>query len=85
MEVETHLSRAWLAWKDLQERLELGEIVVLDGGNGTEIQKRQDATGKALLDDRGWCCASQLQAPEIVKDVHKTYFRSGAQVIITNT
>ena len=85
MNVDTHLRKAWLAWQDLEAKLRDGEVIVLDGGNGTEIQKRQEATGKALLDDKGWCCASQLHAPEIVKDVHKNYFRSGAQLVITNT
>jgi S-methylmethionine-dependent homocysteine/selenocysteine methylase len=66
--------------RDLTDRLAAGEIVILDGGIGTEIQ----ALG-APMDGAVWSAAANLDHPDIVRRVHEDYIRAGADVILTNT
>jgi S-methylmethionine-dependent homocysteine/selenocysteine methylase len=64
----------------LQERLAAGEVVVVDGGVGTQLQ----AEG-VPMDGAAWCALANLEQPGAVQRVHEAYIRAGAQVIIANT
>ena len=61
-------------------RVAAGELVVIDGGTGTEIQRRGGA-----MDDATWCAEANLQRPDLVREVHRAYLDAGAEVIIANT
>jgi 5-methyltetrahydrofolate--homocysteine methyltransferase len=61
--------------KSLEELLQSGNIIVLDGAMGTELDKRG-------FKGRGEC---NISAPEAVIQVHKDYLAAGATAIITNT
>ena len=63
-----------------QDRLAAGDVVVLDGGTGSELQRRGIA-----MDDDAWSATALLTHPQIVSDVHLDYIRAGAHVIVTNT
>ena len=65
---------------DLQQRLEGGEVVILDGATGTELESRG-----VPMDDAAWDAAALLTHPDTVREVHEDYIRAGADVIITNT
>lgn len=52
-------------------------ILVLDGGMGTELQKKGFVKGSP--DELN------IKDPELVKSVHKSYADAGANIIITNT
>src|SRR5829696_1417549 len=65
---------------DLQQRLEEGEVVILDGATGTELERRG-----APMDDATWDAAALATHPDMVREVHEDYIRAGADVIITNT
>src|SRR5215218_8327202 len=65
---------------DVQERLDAGEIVILDGAMGTELQRRG-----VPMDDVAWDAAALATHPDLVREVHEDYIRAGADVIITNT
>ncbi len=54
------------------------KIMILDGATGTELQKRGLPAG---ISPEIWC----LENPEILKDVHNSYKKSGAHVIYTCT
>ena len=43
------------------ERVAAGGLVVIDGGTGTEIQRRGGA-----MDDATWCAETNLQRPGLV-------------------
>lgn len=58
----------------------MGERIVLDGGVGSEIQRRV-----GTLDPCAWSGFSHLLHPRTVYDIHRDYIRAGAQVISTNT
>jgi len=64
----------------ITRRLAAGEVLLLDGGTGTELEKR----GAAMVDG-AWCAMATRTNPEILLGVHEDYIRAGADVIITNT
>jgi S-methylmethionine-dependent homocysteine/selenocysteine methylase len=64
----------------LNRRLAEGEVVVLDGGIGTEIQARG-----APMHDAVWSARANLEHLDLVQAVHEAYIRAGADVILTNT
>jgi homocysteine S-methyltransferase len=51
--------------------------VVLDGGLGTELDRRG-----ADLRDRLWSARTLVETPDLVRDVHAAYFDAGADVAI---
>lgn len=66
--------------KKLQDRLDQGEVIILDGATGTELEKRG-----APMDRTAWSAAALITHPDIVRQVHEDYIRAGADIIITNT
>lgn len=64
----------------LERRIEDGEVIILDGATGTELEKRG-----VPMDDAAWCAAALATHPDVVRGVHEDYIRAGADVIITNT
>lgn len=65
---------------ELDERLKQGDVIMMDGGTGTEMEKRG-----APMVEKGWCARSTLTHPEILRQIHIDYVRAGADIIITNT
>lgn len=61
-------------------RLAAGETVLLDGGTGTECERR----GVPRLEP-AWSGGAALSHPDIVRQVHADYLDAGAEVIIANT
>src|SRR3712207_2755816 len=64
----------------LQQRLDRGEVVILDGAMGTELERRG-----VPMDTVAWDAAALFTHPDTVREVHEDYIRAGADVIITNT
>jgi S-methylmethionine-dependent homocysteine/selenocysteine methylase len=64
-----------IAW-----RLADGDVVIIDGGTGTQLQ----AEG-VPMDGEAWSGRANLEKPEVVQRVHEAYIRAGAEVIIANT
>ena len=63
-----------------QATLAAGKVLVIDGGMGTELQRRG-----VPMDEVAWSGTAVLSHPEVVRAVHEDYIRAGADVIITNT
>ena len=68
------MSRDWL------KRLEADHIILLDGGTGTELQRRG-----VPMDEATWSGAGMHTHARVVREVHEDYIRAGAEVIVTNT
>jgi len=64
----------------LSARLADGEVVVIDGATGTELEARG-----VPMDDAAWCGVANLEYAAVVRDVHADYIRAGAAVVIANT
>ena len=68
------------AAQNVFKRLADGEVVVIDGGTGTQLQ----AEG-VPMDDEIWSARANLEHSDVVQSVHEAYIRAGAEVIIANT
>ena len=64
----------------LKQRLDRGEIVVLDGGTGTELEKRG-----VPMSEAAWCGIASVSHADDVVAVHKGYIGAGARIITANT
>jgi S-methylmethionine-dependent homocysteine/selenocysteine methylase len=64
----------------LSGRLAGGEVVIIDGGMGSQLQ----AEG-VPMDGLAWSARANLEQPEVVQRVHEAYIAAGAEVIIANT
>jgi len=64
----------------LKERLQNGEILLLDGGVSTEIRRRG-----VTLDKNVWSGLATKTNPDAVREVHEDYIEAGAQIITANT
>jgi S-methylmethionine-dependent homocysteine/selenocysteine methylase len=76
----THAARPSPPSHPLRARLVRGEVVILDGAMGTELDRRGGATPLPL-----WSAQALLEAPDVVRAIHEDYLRAGADVITTNT
>ena len=74
--------------EDIAVRLRNGDRLLMDGGTGSEIQRR----GIAIT--RGWDTAGSIkswsaralgEAPDVVRQIHEDYLKAGADIIITNS
>ncbi len=66
--------------QELVERLGRGEVVILDGAMGTELQRRG-----VPMDRVAWSGAAIATHPQVIRAVHEDYIRAGADIVITNT
>jgi S-methylmethionine-dependent homocysteine/selenocysteine methylase len=64
----------------LAQRLANGDVILLDGATGTELERRG-----VPMDGQAWSATATLTHPDVVRSVHEDYIRAGADVIITNT
>ena len=67
-------------YEQLKAKLNAGKVVILDGGTGTDIQRRGVA-----MDSDVWCAEANFTHPEVVRAVHDDYIRVGAEIITANT
>jgi S-methylmethionine-dependent homocysteine/selenocysteine methylase len=64
-----------MSYQAIRERLKSGQTVILDGGIGTEILRRNVT----------WADHQLANQPEFVRGIHLDYIRAGANVISTNS
>ena len=64
----------------LVKHLQNGDRILIDGATGTEIESR----GVPMVDN-AWNGGGTLTHPDIVRQVHEDYIKSGAQIVISNT
>lgn len=64
----------------IRQKLLNGELVILDGGTGTDIQRRG-----VQMNSEVWCAEANLTHPDVIRAVHEDYIKAGADVITANT
>ena len=73
----------------IMDRLESGERLLMDGGNGSELEHRgadvRWGDDKDLADIWPWSATANLNFPEVVEQVHADYLRVGADIILSNS
>ncbi|WP_220738596.1 homocysteine S-methyltransferase [Leuconostoc miyukkimchii] len=62
------------------ELLVKDKTIILDGGFGSELEKRA-----IDLDNNLWSASALIQSPDTVKEIHQDYLNSGAEILITDT
>ncbi len=68
------------------DRLQSGEVLIMDGATGSELQRRGVDVNKGSVEGRlgVWSAAANLDAPEVVQSIHEDYLKAGAEIIISN-
>ncbi len=69
-----------MPYKTLKNRLDHGDVVILDGATGTELQRRG-----VDMDPAAWCGVASLANQAVLTDIHRDYIAAGAEVITANT
>lgn len=64
----------------LDQKLADGDLIILDGGIGSEIER---LGGK--MHSAAWCGVANWTDPDIVSRVHESYLSAGADIITANT
>ena len=64
----------------IRKKLAKSETIILDGGTGTDIQRRG-----APMSGATWCADANLTHGEIVEAVHLDYIARGTDIVTANT
>ena len=69
-----------MSYAETEKRLQSGGIVILDGGTGTELERRG-----VPMDAEAWCGPATLENTGMLEAVHRDYIAAGAKIITANT
>lgn len=69
-----------MTYDTFQKQLDAGHVIILDGGTGTELERR----GVPMNAD-AWCGAAALAHVDLLDAVHRDYIAAGARVVTANT
>ncbi len=72
--------------RSIVDRLKDGELLLMDGATGSEIQRRGVNVNKGSNDEQFgvWSASANIDAPGVVRAIHEDYLRAGADIIISN-
>lgn len=69
-----------MAYHEIFEKIEAGDLFILDGGTGTELEKRG-----VPMEPGAWCGVAALNNANILEEIHTDYLEAGADIITANT
>lgn len=69
-----------MGYPDIKQRLKNDGIVLLDGGTGTELERRG-----VPMNPNAWCGPATLENVDVLIDIHRDYIAAGADIITANT
>jgi len=64
----------------LKKRLDRDNVLLLDGGIGTELERRG-----VPMSAQAWCGAAAADSVETLAAIHRDYLRAGADIVTANT
>ena len=72
--------------KNILDRLKAGDVLLMDGGTGSEIQRRGVDVLRGAETDKlmAWSATANIDNADVVQQVHQDYLRVGADIIISN-
>ena len=72
--------------KNIVDRLKAGDVLLMDGGTGSEIQRRGVDVLRGAETDmlKAWSATANIDNADVVQQVHQDYLRVGADIIISN-
>lgn len=76
--------------QSIMSRLKNGERLLLDGGTGSELQRRGVDLSKGVIAENAgtlgaWSATALIDAPEVVRTIHEDYLRVGADIVTANS
>ena len=69
-----------MSYADVEARLNNGGVVILDGGIGTELERRG-----VPMDTEAWCGPATLEHADVLEEIHRDYIVAGADIVTANT
>ena len=69
-----------MGYDRLKADLDRGDVVLLDGATGTELQRRG-----AMMDPVAWCGAAGQNHAATLEVIHRDYLAAGARIVTANT
>lgn len=69
-----------MSYAAVEDRLRRGGVLLLDGGTGTELEKR----GVSMA-PQAWCGAAGVDNEEVLAAIHRDYLDAGAEILTANT
>ena len=70
---------------NIVDRLKAGEVLLMDGGTGSELQRRGVNVLRGATDRlKAWSATANVDNADVVQQVHRDYLRVGADIIISN-
>ena len=64
----------------VQDRMDAGDILIIDGGMGTELERRG-----APMDAQSWAGSALKDHPDMIRAIHRDFIDAGADILIANT
>lgn len=74
------LEYAWNQWDRLRTFLRTGQVCVIDGANGTEIQRRGGKPAETFSSG-----TAAMTRPDLCQEVHLSYLNCGADILIIHS
>ncbi len=69
-----------MSYAKVEHRLKSGDVVILDGGTGTELERRG-----VVMNPQAWCGPATLDNAALLEQIHCDYIAAGADIITANT
>src|SRR5438128_11096175 len=72
---------------NLRNRLRAGDVLLLVGATGSELGRRGVNVSKGSTPDKlgPWSATANVDAPNLVRQVHEDYLKLGVDVITSNS
>jgi S-methylmethionine-dependent homocysteine/selenocysteine methylase len=69
-----------MSYEKVEKQLKSDDIIILDGGTGTELERRG-----VVMNPQAWCGPATLENAALLEDIHCDYISAGADIITANT
>src|SRR5262245_10951863 len=72
--------------RSIVDRLRAGDVLLMDGATGSELHRRGVNVSQGAEPGKlgAWSATANVDAPDLVVQVHEDYLRCGADIIISN-
>ncbi len=64
----------------IEDRIDAGDVLVIDGGMGTELERRG-----VPMDAQSWAGSALKSQPDMIRTIHRDFIDAGADILIANT
>ena len=68
-----------MSYQDILTRIADGKLIILDGGVGSELQKKG-----VIMDPHTWAGPASLENPSVLEEIHLDCIHAGADITTAN-